>query len=170
MTLYKKIENYQIGFELAKGTYFARKQDNNYCVKLLRIEDDKTKEKSKMELLAMRKLNGHDNIIGLVDTFQFKDDKELFYGFASDLMPMNLKQYLDMKKENIKSVYLREICYQIANGLNFIHEKFIVHNDLKLENVMINPTTMNVRIIDFGLCNICSNQEEMSLITRIRGT
>lgn len=39
-------------------------------------------------------------------------------------------------------------------GLKSIHDLNIVHRDIKPDNIMINPTTLNIKYIDFGLSDI----------------
>jgi len=43
------------------------------------------------------------------------------------------------------------IARQMLMGLAHIHAANIVHCDIKAENVLINPETFDVKIIDFGL-------------------
>jgi len=47
----------------------------------------------------------------------------------------------------------------IITRLNELHKRNIIHNDLKVENIMFN-TTGEVRIIDFGLCKTVRSGEE----------
>ena len=42
--------------------------------------------------------------------------------------------------------------------LNELHKNNIIHNDIKIENIMFNSTG-EVRIIDFGLCKSIKNDE-----------
>ena len=45
-----------------------------------------------------------------------------------------------------------------------IHDIGFLHRDLKPQNILIDPSKMNVRIADFGLCQsfIIGNKEELS--------
>ena len=43
------------------------------------------------------------------------------------------------------------------NGLEYIHSRGYMHRDLKPENIMINPKTMELKMIDFGTCREYSN-------------
>lgn len=53
--------------------------------------------------------------------------------------------YFDLELINKKN-----ISYQIIDTLDYIHSKKIIHRDLKLENIIINIKTLNIKIIDFG--------------------
>lgn len=35
--------------------------------------------------------------------------------------------------------------------MDYLHKNDIIHRDIKPHNVMINPNTMEVKIIDYGL-------------------
>ena len=54
---------------------------------------------------------------------------------------------------------------QILSGLECLHNHDICHRDLKPENIMINPATLDIKIIDFGLS---SNFDRPSCILRTR--
>lgn len=47
----------------------------------------------------------------------------------------------------------KDICYifeQIISSINYMYQKYVIHRDLKLENIMINLKTKEIKIIDFG--------------------
>lgn len=46
---------------------------------------------------------------------------------------------------------MKHIIRQVIHGLKFLHENNIVHVDLKCENILFNPDTNEVKIIDFDL-------------------
>ena len=41
--------------------------------------------------------------------------------------------------------------FQAALGLAYIHHKGIIHRDIKPENILIDKTTAETKLIDFGL-------------------
>lgn len=49
---------------------------------------------------------------------------------------------------------IAKIFSQIISGVDYIHQMSVVHRDLKMENIMINPENLNVKIIDFGFSKI----------------
>ena len=48
----------------------------------------------------------------------------------------------------------KTIISQIQNGLKILHEKLILHRDFNPTNILINPDTLCVKIIDFGISKI----------------
>lgn len=52
--------------------------------------------------------------------------------------------------------YLLKLAKNITEGLIYSHSKGVIHNDLKLENVMVDKNTYKAKIIDYGLS--CSSK------------
>lgn len=48
------------------------------------------------------------------------------------------------------------LAHQVALGMNFLHSKNLVHQDLKPSNVLLNHD-LNAKIADFGLCRISTS-------------
>ena len=48
------------------------------------------------------------------------------------------------------------------NALQYLHKNSIAHGDLNLTNILINPQTLEVKIIDFGLSKIKSSIDSLS--------
>jgi serine/threonine protein kinase len=52
----------------------------------------------------------------------------------------------------------RNIFKQLAKAVSHVHKKDITHLDIKLDNIMIDPETHSVKLIDFGLCNFATKE------------
>ena len=140
-----------------KNTYFATKQID-------RTMADKPgfQKYFKNELLILKSLK-HNNIVHLED---LKIDNKYYYivmessngGSLTDC----LKKY---KQRNNGKSFTEEIVQylmrQIVSAIKYIHEKKIIHRDLKLDNIMVsfindsdknnlNMLRSTIKIIDFG--------------------
>jgi len=62
----------------------------------------------------------------------------------------SLHAYLKPKpNRRLPEVEAKKIFKQLIEGLNHLHQKNIVHRDIKLENILLD-SKLNLKIIDFG--------------------
>jgi serine/threonine protein kinase len=59
-------------------------------------------------------------------------------------------------------VYL--ISIQILRALNYIHSLNISHRDIKFENIMINTSTYEIKLIDFNVSKLIKGNENRATI------
>ena len=54
---------------------------------------------------------------------------------------------------------------QVLDGVNYLHQKGIVHRDLKLENILLDESQpcMRVKIADFGLSKVQHSSSPVAL-------
>jgi serine/threonine protein kinase len=59
-------------------------------------------------------------------------------------------------KKRLSEKETKDILKPLVEALAHIHEKNICHRDLKLENIIVDPASGNVKLIDFGFA-ICQS-------------
>ena len=72
------------------------------------------------------------------------------------------------KSADMVKYYILLIAKDLAEGLKYIHSKNIIHNDIKMENVMIDES-FTPRIIDFGLACETSFDEKLGRYCKTSG-
>jgi tRNA A-37 threonylcarbamoyl transferase component Bud32 len=90
---------------------------------------------------------------GAVTLHDFGQDTDGTLYIAMELVEgQNLKQLLDARRR-LPVSEAADIALQVANVLEFTHEKGIVHRDLKPENVMVRKGLhgSHVKVLDFGI-------------------
>ncbi|XP_066459888.1 serine/threonine-protein kinase ICK isoform X2 [Eleutherodactylus coqui] len=97
------------------------------------------------ELKSLRKLN-HANVIKLKEVIREND--HLYFIF--EYMKENLYQLMKDRNKLFPESTIRNIMYQILQGLAFIHKYGFFHRDLKPENLLCMGPEL-VKIADFGL-------------------
>lgn len=50
---------------------------------------------------------------------------------------------------------MKFILFQLLDALIFLHENKIAHRDFNIHNILIDPRSYHVKIIDFGLSKVC---------------
>lgn len=66
--------------------------------------------------------------------------------------------------ESLLSMPYIELASNLCNGLHVLHKMGISHRDIKPENIMINPTTRQIKYIDFGLA--CDESTNLDMVCK----
>ena len=120
------------------------------------------KKARKIEILAeakvMHLLSGH---VLFPYCFGFVQPNIIISQFIGELMDGNnittSTVYKMMVKECICKYRWTVICYEIIEGITFLHGLGILHNDIKADNVLLYGPMNNVKLIDFGKCTLTSS-------------
>merc|ERR1711904_223438 len=105
-------------------------------------------ENLQKEVLFMRQLNGHANVLQLLDLHE--DERYLY-------LVLELAAGGDLFDKIVGAGGFSEesACYyfnEMIEGLDYCHQKPIVHRDLKPENLLLTKEGL-LKISDFGLSN-----------------
>lgn len=140
----KFVGSYLFGDAIGQGSYGKVKEcldRRNLCRRAVKIMQRrrlrKTPHGEQMALTEIRLLKSfnHPNIIRLYDFIQ-NDEKEKFYLFI-DLCVASLQELLDANEISIDQKrpfplwQAHNYFVQLVEGLEYLHSKFIVHNDIK---------------------------------------
>jgi renal tumor antigen len=104
--------------------------------------------KDLQEILILQALQGHPNIVNLVDV-NF-DPTTGYLILLFELLDQNLYQVLTEKSGPLEEQTSLLFAYQMLKGLAFMHSKNLFHRDIKPENCMVDITTMELKLVDFG--------------------
>ncbi|XP_018533123.1 serine/threonine-protein kinase MAK isoform X9 [Lates calcarifer] len=97
------------------------------------------------EVKSLKKLN-HANVVKLKEVIREND--HLYFVF--EYMKENLYQLMKDRKKLFPESVIRNISFQILQGLSFIHKHGFFHRDMKPENLLCMGPEL-VKIADFGL-------------------
>ena len=129
---------------LAKDTILER----NVAVKVLRGDlsaDDKFIRRFEREAQSVSNLS-HKNIVEVYDVGV--EDNE-HYIVMEYIEGKTLKQLLK-KRESLTITEVIDIMTQLTDGMSHAHESYIVHRDIKPQNIMILDNGL-IKITDFGI-------------------
>ena len=166
---YKKIKD--LGSGSYGAVYLAKNvvMDNIVAIKSIEKTEDNMVDdlEIKNEINILKKLS-HPNIVKIYEFF----DTILYYYLVTEYCKKGeLFSYI---KNRFSERQLAVLFYQVFSGLCYLHEKKIIHRDLKLENIMVSDVEKDVltgeeyfwiKIIDFGTAKIFEkNKTEKSII------
>jgi len=122
--------------------------DRNVAVKVLRgdlASDEKFVRRFQREALSASNLT-HQNI---VEVYDVGEDDGQYYIVMEYIEGKHLKQLLK-KREKLTITEVIDIMLQIADGIALAHDSYIIHRDIKPQNIMILENGL-VKITDFGI-------------------
>ncbi|XP_045725331.1 serine/threonine-protein kinase Nek5 isoform X1 [Mirounga angustirostris] len=142
---------------LAKG-----KSDSKHCV-IKEIDFAKMpiqeKEASEKEVILLAKMK-HPNIVTFFSSFQ--ENNRLFivmeYCDGGDLMRrIHRQRGVLFSEDQILSWFV-----QISLGLKYIHDRKILHRDIKAQNIFLSKNGMVAKLGDFGIARVLNNSMELA--------
>lgn len=136
-----------------------------YVLKKVKVEqaDDKERQSAEQEV-KMLMLLAHPLVLSYVDHFMYKGHLCIVtdYCDAGDLYQM-----LRARKTALPEAQLLDLLVQVLMAIHYIHQKNILHRDLKTQNIFM-TSEGNIKLGDFGISR--SLNSTMDLASTIIGT
>jgi len=150
-------EKFDWGEEIGRGAFgfviscTQIESGREMCCKILdtKVFTEEVISLTMQEIDTMIRLNGqHRNLLEFYGVKRLGSQLQVFMEICYG---GNLNQELDTRIKTTGDC--KEIARQLYDVLKFLHNKKIIHMDLKLENIMLKGVTgTEIRLIDLGMC------------------
>ena len=140
--------------------------DRKVAIKVLRGDlssDDKFIRRFQREALSVSNLS-HPNI---VEVYDVGEEDGNYYIVMEYIEGKTLKQLLK-KRESLTLTEVIDIMTQLTDGIAHAHESYIIHRDIKPQNIMILDNGM-VKITDFGIA-MALNATQLTQTNSVMGS
>ena len=140
--------------------------DRDVAVKVLRGDlsnDEKFVRRFQREALSASSLS-HPNI---VEVYDVGEDNGQYFIVMEYIEGKNLKDLLK-KRGKLTTTEVVDIMSQIADGLSVAHDSYIIHRDIKPQNIMILENGL-VKITDFGIA-MAMNATQLTQTNSVMGS
>lgn len=108
------------------------------------------------EVAIMKRLTGHANVIQLFEVVETPSQIALVMEFATG---GDLLKYV-RNRRRLAEPCAKDLFKQLLEGLDHIHKKMVVHRDIKLENLLLDPFNC-VKIADFGVAAVVQPEKKL---------
>ncbi|XP_030056298.1 serine/threonine-protein kinase Nek5 isoform X2 [Microcaecilia unicolor] len=161
------MDNYDIIKMIGEGSFgkaflVKRKSDNHQCViKEINFTKMPLKEKeaSRKEVTLLAKMK-HPNIVTFYASFEEKNKLCIVmeYCDGGDLMRrINMQRGVLLNEDQILGWFV-----QISLGLKHIHDRKVLHRDIKAQNIFLCNNGMLAKLGDFGIARVLNNTMELA--------
>ncbi|XXQ32488.1 Protein kinase domain-containing protein [Plasmodiophora brassicae] len=110
---------------------------------------------------AVFRLMHHENLVSLVDVYE--DSKNVYF-IMERCLGGDLIDFVEARGGRLPEHDVVEIMRQLVNAVAFMHDRHIVHGDIKPSNIMIDwtshPGCLKVKLIDFGASHILDENDD----------
>ncbi|KAJ8980557.1 hypothetical protein NQ317_001064 [Molorchus minor] len=156
------MELYNVIEQLGKGAYgtvhLCERKHNKQKIVVKQVNTDLQGEKlqsTKNEVAILKSLN-HPNIIQYYDSFTINSTFYIVMEYASSGSLFD--RINKVRPRHFSPQYVMNLFCQILMGLDHIHQKKIIHRDLKCENIFLTGLKNDViKIGDFGISKTLLN-------------
>ena len=138
----------------AKVFKVKRKSDGIVCaLKFVEPKNDSERQIIINEIGVMRMCDENAGILKVLEAYDFKSRLWIFV----ELMDDALTSYVQTLYESYSEDVVRYVLKKSLEGLDFLHQKHIIHRDIKSDNLLMSAKG-EVKLADFGYA--CQLTEE----------
>ncbi|KAL5877714.1 hypothetical protein ACKVWC_006863 [Pyricularia oryzae] len=155
----RSVENYDKLNDIEEGAYGwvarAKELATGKIVALKRLKID-PKDRSGLPVTGLREIQilkdcSHRNVVEMHEVVVGDDTSKIENIFlVLEFLEHDLKSVLEDMPEPFLSSEVKTVLLQLAAGVDYLHENFILHRDLKTSNLLLNNRGQ-LKIADFGM-------------------
>lgn len=152
-----KCQTHTVIFKNKNSTVLQSIQ-NNYIIKCIphRLFNEN-------EIFFLKQVTNRTDTVNYIT--HFKDDRKTYIIMTRLPNVIDLFEFIGLKKKLIEREAIF-ILHQLITTLLWYKSRSILHNDIKDENILIDPKTLTITVIDFGASQFWKNE----LYTTYKGT
>lgn len=167
------MHRYELVQEIGHGAYSivfkAINITNNTIVAIKRINHTNNDISIVLnrEIQTLKALQ-HPNIIKLYEVFNDATYAYLVFQYLPYDLIAYYKEIRKTHNRNLKDQEITYIAWQVCQALGYMHQCGLMHRDIKPENVLVDPSTLTIKLIDFGFATRINpySQHTQYMITR----
>jgi len=161
-------EKYQVLKEIGKGgggtVYAGKRRKDGLNVAIKKIDMKTVKRWSTLSgctvpiefALYQKAAKQNKGVVQPLDWYEF--EKKFLLVMERTKNSMDLFDLMNSKGP-LQEKHARKIFRQVVQAVTTCHKNGVVHRDIKDENVLVNPTTFEAKIIDFGCAAKLKNED-----------
>ena len=107
------------------------------------------------------------NLPGIIQTYSLEAYRNGYALIVEDFGGISLKEWTGKGKTVPSLVDFFQIAIDLSNTLDILYRHRIIHKDIKPANILINPETKQVKLIDFSIASLLPRETQMLMSPKV---
>uniref|UniRef100_A0A3P9JVE3 non-specific serine/threonine protein kinase n=1 Tax=Oryzias latipes TaxID=8090 RepID=A0A3P9JVE3_ORYLA len=163
------MNDYEVLWQIGEGAFgkafLVRSKtgsgDTQCVIKQINLQkmSAKERESSRKEVTLLSRMR-HPNIVSFIASFLEKGSLFIVMEFCDGgdlLKKINMQRGVPFREEEILDLFV-----QICLGLKHIHDKKVLHRDIKCQNIFLTNGGMKAKLGDFGIARMLNNSMDLA--------
>lgn len=99
----------------------------------------------------------HTNVVQLKHCFYMTEANEVYLNLVLEYVPetvYRISKHYAKNGQRMPTIFVKLYVYQMCRSLHHIHMKGICHRDIKPQNLLVNTSTHQLKLCDFGSAKV----------------
>lgn len=136
--------------------YKARNKETEEIVaikKFMETNDNKEVKKTTYREVKFLKSLKHENIVEIKEAFARQNRLYIVFEF----LDQDFLELLEANEQGLSEKEVKKYTYQLLKAVEYCHRHNIIHRDIKLENMLLDPKKKELKLCDFGFSRSLGN-------------
>jgi len=172
---YRLQDYYLVGRKVGSGSFgkvfegVCLRTFENRAIKTIERENDERSQKNLAREILISKTVDHPNLVKSFDIFESDRYVDIAMEYVQDGSLLDALEFREQRGTFFNEGQCAQIIRGILTAVLYLQKNGIVHRDIKLENVLLDDMTLDVKVADFGLSDIHHSCNDM-VMTESVGT
>ena len=144
-----------IGHGSFGAVFLAKVGKTDEIVAIKKVLQDRRFKNRELQIMRQLAKQSHPYIVALKHHFVSKGNKsdDVYLNLVLEYVPetvYSVCKHYNRSKARIPILTIKLYMYQLARALAHIHGMGICHRDIKPQNLLVDPSTLTLKLCDFG--------------------
>ncbi|MBR8834901.1 MAG: AAA family ATPase [Stigonema ocellatum SAG 48.90 = DSM 106950] len=98
---------------------------------------------------------------GIIETYSLEPYQNVYALVMEDFGGISLKEWMERKEKPLSLSEFLPLAIALCNTLDILYHNRIIHKDIKLANILINPETQQVKLSDFSIASLLPRETQI---------